>query len=84
MRGALALAAGIVIGTLWTSSCCGPVHHMAPGLYVVAGGSADGYSVRVVFSYRDVEFEGASTQYLTLTPDDIAELKKFDSANGDR
>ncbi|WP_148598392.1 carboxypeptidase-like regulatory domain-containing protein [Aquisphaera giovannonii] len=40
-----------------------------------AGKDLDAYSVRVVYSFRTVEFVGNNTQYLRLTRDDLKELK---------
>ena len=37
----------------------------------------DFYSIRVVYSFFAVEFEGTNTQYLRLTKDDIAELRRI-------
>lgn len=36
---------------------------------------ADVYSVRIVYSFSTVEFDGNNTQYLKLTPDDVRRLR---------
>jgi hypothetical protein len=40
-----------------------------------AGRNADLHSVRVVFGFSTVEFDGNNTQYLKLTRDDLKELQ---------
>ncbi len=40
-----------------------------------AGQNAEEYSVRVVYSFRNVEFVGTNTQYLKLTKDDRKQLQ---------
>ena len=40
-----------------------------------AGQDADLYSVRVVYTFSTVDFEGTNTQYLKLTKDDLKQLK---------
>ncbi len=36
----------------------------------------DEYSVRVVYSFRTLDFHGTNTQYLTLSKDDLKQLRK--------
>ena len=40
-----------------------------------AGQNAEEYSVRVVYTFSTVDFDGTNTQYLKLTKDDLKQLQ---------
>jgi hypothetical protein len=54
----------------------GSVHEFVEQILIEAAAQASApYSVRVVYSLSSLEFDGTNTQYLTLSKDDIAQLK---------
>lgn len=44
-------------------------------LFEAAAQASEPYSIRVVYSFSSLEFDGTNTQYLTLSKADIAQLK---------
>ena len=56
----------------------GSVHEFVDQILAqTAGPKAETYSVRVVYSFSTVEFDGSNTQFMKLTDDDLAELRKL-------